>query len=169
MIPVKKISNVLADRTDPKVAFCSLLLLYSSTFLICFQNYLCSKHITLVALIQYLTTNRRCNICHAMRERRLCLWTASRSSPFRLDFEEAYFNISRSPEMLVPLSGGIALRYRSRAFARIQTGIVVVVVNLTGQRQAFPQNTFGTLPKGPSRPIRSLHAPQPGMFQRLNS
>ena len=54
-------------------------------------------------------------ICHAMRERRFCLWTASRSSPFRLDFEEAYFNISRSPEMLVPLSGGIALQYRSRA------------------------------------------------------
>ena len=49
-----------------------------------------------------------------MRERRLCLWTASRSSPFRLDFEEAYFNISRSPEMLVPLSGGMALRYQSR-------------------------------------------------------
>ena len=69
-----------------------------------------------------------------MRERRLCLWTASRSSPFRLDLEEAYFNISRSPEMLVPLSGGIALRYRSRAFARIQTGIVVVIANLTGQR-----------------------------------
>ena len=59
------------------------------------------------------------SMCHAMRERRLCLWTASRSSPFRLDFEEAYFNISRSPEMLVPLSGGIALRYQSCAFARI--------------------------------------------------
>ena len=43
--------------------------------------------------------------CHAMRECRLCLWTASQSSPFRLDFDEAYFNISRSPEMLVPLSG----------------------------------------------------------------
>ena len=69
-----------------------------------------------------------------MRERRLCLWTASRSSPFRLDFEEAYFNISRSPEMLVPLSGGIALRYQSRAFARIQMGIVVVIANLTGRR-----------------------------------
>ena len=55
------------------------------------------------------------DICHAMRERRLCLWTASRGSPFRLDFEEAYFNISWSPEMLVPLSGGMALRYRSRA------------------------------------------------------
>ena len=41
-----------------------------------------------------------------MRECRLCLWTAGRSSPFRLDFEEAHFNISRSPEMLVPLSGG---------------------------------------------------------------
>ena len=60
------------------------------------------------------TTNGK-DMCHAMRERRLCLWTASRSSPFRLDFEEAYFNISRSPEMLVPLSGGIALRYRSCA------------------------------------------------------
>ena len=67
-----------------------------------------------------------------MRECRLCLWTASQSSPFRLDLEEAYFNISRSPEMLVPLSGGIALRYWSRAFAQIQTGIVVVVANLTG-------------------------------------
>ena len=55
------------------------------------------------------------DICHTMRERRLCLWTASQSSPFRLDFEEAYFNISWSPEMLVPLSGGIALRYQSRA------------------------------------------------------
>ena len=54
-------------------------------------------------------------MCHAMRERRLCLWTASRSSPFGLDLEEAYFNKSRSLEMLVPLSGGIALRYRSRA------------------------------------------------------
>ena len=43
--------------------------------------------------------------CHAMRECRLCLWTASRSSPFRLDFEEAYFNKRRSLEMLVPLSG----------------------------------------------------------------
>ena len=53
--------------------------------------------------------------CHAMRERRLCLWTASRGSPFRLDLEEAYSNISRSPEMLVPLSGGMALQYRSRA------------------------------------------------------
>ena len=53
--------------------------------------------------------------CHAMRECRLCLWTASRSSPLRLDVEEAYFNISQSPEMLVPLSGGIALQYQSRA------------------------------------------------------
>ena len=35
--------------------------------------------------------------------------------PFRLDLEEAYFNKSRSLEMLVPLSGGIALRYWSRA------------------------------------------------------
>ena len=33
--------------------------------------------------------------------------------PFRLDLEEAYFNKSRSLEMLVPLSGGIALRYQS--------------------------------------------------------
>ena len=55
------------------------------------------------------------DICHAMRERRLCLWTASRGSPFRLDFEEAYFNISWSPEMLVPLSGGMALQYRNHA------------------------------------------------------
>ena len=55
------------------------------------------------------------SICHAMHECRLCLWTASQSSPFRLDLEEAYFNISRSLEMLVPLSGGIALRYRSHA------------------------------------------------------
>ena len=35
--------------------------------------------------------------------------------PFRLDLGEAYFNKSRSPEMLVPLSVGIALRYRSHA------------------------------------------------------
>ena len=35
--------------------------------------------------------------------------------PFRLDLEEAYFNKSRSLEMLIPLSGGIVLRYRSRA------------------------------------------------------
>ena len=37
-------------------------------------------------------------------------------APFRLDLEEAYFNISQSLEMLVPLSGGIALRYRSCAW-----------------------------------------------------
>ena len=35
--------------------------------------------------------------------------------PFRLDLGEAYFNKSRSPEMLGPLSVGTALRYRSRA------------------------------------------------------
>ena len=35
--------------------------------------------------------------------------------PFRLDLEEAYFNKSRSLEILVPLCGGIALRYQSRA------------------------------------------------------
>ena len=35
--------------------------------------------------------------------------------PFRLDLGEAYFNKSRSLEMLVPLSGGTALRYQSRA------------------------------------------------------
>ena len=36
-------------------------------------------------------------------------------SPFRLDLEEAYFNKSRSLEMLVSLSGEIALQYQSRA------------------------------------------------------
>ena len=52
--------------------------------------------------------------------------------PFRLDLEEAYFNKSRSLEMLVPLSGGIALLIPEPRLARIQTGIVVVVANLTG-------------------------------------
>ena len=35
--------------------------------------------------------------------------------PFRLDLEEAYLNKSQSLETLVPLSGGIVLRYQSHA------------------------------------------------------
>ena len=38
--------------------------------------------------------------------------------PFRLDLGEAYFNKSRSPEKLVPLSVGTALWYRSHALHR---------------------------------------------------
>ena len=67
-----------------------------------------------------------------MRERRLCLWTASRSSPFRLDLEEAYLNKSWSLEMLVPLFWGNSTAILEPCLARIQTGIVAVIANLMG-------------------------------------
>ena len=52
--------------------------------------------------------------------------------PFRLDLEEAYFNKSRSLEMLVSLFWGNSTAIPEPRLARIQTGIVVVVANLTG-------------------------------------
>ena len=53
--------------------------------------------------------------------------------PFRLDLGEAYFNKSQSLEMLVPFRGNSTAIQEPR-LARIQTGIVAVIANITGQR-----------------------------------
>ena len=54
--------------------------------------------------------------------------------PFRLDLEEAYFNKkSVSRDASTPFRGNSTAIPEPR-LARIQTGIVVVIVNITGRR-----------------------------------
>ena len=54
--------------------------------------------------------------------------------PFRLDLGEAYFNKkSVSRDTATPFSGN-STAIREPCLARIQTGIVAVVANITGRR-----------------------------------